>query len=345
MNRIIVLLLISLMLILSCGGAETTEENGDTERVAVEVARAELGILKIYRDFTGSLEGIEQADLTAKLGETITNVKVRSGDRVKAGDVVMTFDRTGPTSKYQQAKAQYELADKTLKKMRNLYDQGAISEYEYDNYKASHTVAKAEYRAAREVVDVPSPIRGVVTDIAVNEGDQTFVGQKVATVSRVDSLRMTLGVDPADLPYIQKGRVVTVYPAGDKDFTVDGVIRRVASSADPDTRAFSIEVVVEADQSRLRPGSFAGCTIPLRDIQEVVLVPDEAVMMQEGIKRVYKVNSDTAHAIEVMTGHSSDGFTEIVSGVTPGEAVVVVGQAFLQDRTAVSVTNVEEASR
>ncbi len=346
MSRIALLSLVPLLLMmLSCGGRSSSETIADGERVAVRVATVEKGTLKIYRDYTGTLEGIEQADLTAKIGETIVDVRVRPGDRVRAGEIVMSFDRTGPTSRYQQAKAQFDLSDKTLMKMTKLFEEGAISEQAFDNTKAEHTVAEANFRAAREVVDVPSPIDGVVTDIAVNEGDQTFIGQKVATVSRVDSLRLTFGVDPSDLSDIDAGTAVVVYPAGDKSAGVEGVVRRVASSADPKTRAFKVEVVVRADQKLLKPGSFAGCTIPLRDIADAVFVPEPAVLLYEGIKRVYTVHGDTAQAIEITTGVSSNGFTQVLSGLANGDTVVVVGQSFLADKSAITITSGEEAGR
>jgi multidrug efflux pump subunit AcrA (membrane-fusion protein) len=128
-----------------------------------------------------------------------------------------------------------------------------------------------------------------------------------------------------------------VYPVGQKNDWIEGVVTRVASSADPKTRAFEIEITVANTESSLKPGSFAGCTIPLRELSGIVKVPDESILLREGLKKIYIVQRDSAWVTDIVTGESSDGYTQIVSGVNAGDMVVTVGHAFLQDRNLVTI--------
>jgi len=324
------------VVVASCGGSNTPSNNYQ-ERVSVEVSEAVLGDMTIYRDYTGTLEGKEQAVLVAKVGETVTGIRIRPGDSVNEGDLLILLDKSGPSSSFRQAEAYYQNATKTIKKMKYLYDEGAISEQQYDNAQTEFSVAEANYKAARDIVEIRSPIAGVVTDVRINVGDQTVMAQKLATVSRVDSLRLTIGVDPEEVQHLELGKAARVYPAGVKDDWTQGTVTRVASSADPKTRAFEVEISVAGSKLNLRPGSFAGCSIPLLELNDVVKVPDESVLLREGLRKTYLVHDDTAVITDIVTGESSDGYTQIVSGVDPGDMVITVGQAFLQDKSAVTI--------
>jgi len=342
-NRGAVLILL-LLLVVSCGSSDDSAGEHH-EQVAVEVAQAVIGDMTVYRDYTGTLEGIEQAVLTAKINETVTAVKVRPGDEVKSGDVLVRLNKSGPSSSFERVKAQYEFARKTLNKMKSLYSEGAISEQDFDQAQTNFDMARADFNSAKEIVEISSPISGIVTDVTVNVGDQAFAGENLVTVSRVDSVRLTIGVDPEDIGYLKRGMDARVYRVGSKDEWVPGTINRVASSADPKTRAFSVEVAIGSAGPGFLPGNFAGCTIPLMELHDVVKIPDRAIMLQEGIKKVFVVANDTAMVRNITTGESEEGFTEVVSGVDGSDVVVTVGQAFLQDRAHVIVNNREAESR
>lgn len=341
MNKGKYVILMLLMLVIACGGGNSTQNNNHEVRVAVEVDSASTGNMTVYRDYTGTLEGIEQAVLVAKVAETVTGVKVKPGERVRADQVLVALDKSGAASSYRQAKAYYDNAQKTFDKMKNLFDQGAISEKQYDDAKTAFDVAEANFVAARDIVEIKAPVPGVVTDLRVNVGDQTNAGEKLVTVSRVDSLRLTVGVDPADVMYFAPGKKGKVYPVGKKDDWTEGTVVKVAGSADPKTRAFNVELLFPQQGNSLLPGSFAGCTFPLREIKGVVRVPDDAIQLQEGLRRVYVIEGDSAFARSITTGENSGGFTEVVSGVESGDVLVTKGQAFLQDRTAIRIGDEE----
>jgi membrane fusion protein (multidrug efflux system) len=344
MNRLLYVMLTLAALIVSCGGEQTATENGP-ERISVRVSPATRGNMVVQRDFTGTIEGIEQARLPARLSETIAEVKVRPGDRVGVDDVLVVFDKSGSASGFEQARAYFENAQKTRRKMQNLFDEGAISEHDFDAAETAFEVARANYIAARDLTEVRSSIAGVVTEVKVNEGDQATVGQILATVSRVDSLRIRFGVDPEDIADVELGMSAEVRPVGRGDEPVYGVVNRVSESADPKTRAFDVEVLLAGNNPHLRPGGFAVCRLPLIHLTDVLKVPDDALVLQEGIKKVFLVRGDTAFTRIVETGESADGFTQVTSGVSEGDLLVTVGHSFLEDGSSVRIETGEAVDR
>jgi hypothetical protein len=104
-----------------------------------------------------------------------------------------------------------------------------------------------------------------------------------------------------------------------------------------------VEISVVNSEPSLKPGSFAGCKVPLFESKGVIMVPDESILLRQGLKKIYVVRDDTARITDVVTGENSDGFTRIISGVDPGDVVVTVGQSFLQDKSAVTISDGREA--
>ncbi|MBD3219039.1 MAG: efflux RND transporter periplasmic adaptor subunit [candidate division Zixibacteria bacterium] len=340
-SKAIPILSLILILLAGCGGNESSENAVEPERVAVETIIADYGSLVVSKSYSGTVKGIEQADLIAKLAETVKKVNESEGDRVKAGQVLLELDEGGPSSQYHQAEAVYENSKRLLKKYENLYEEGAVSENDLDRVETDFEVAKANFRAAKELVNVISPIDGEVTALNVNEGDQAYVGQHLATVGRRDSVRVEVGIDPADIDYVQAGDTVEITMQGANGKVVSGRIRGAARSANPDTRAFSVEIVANNKEGILKVGGLATARIHLYRLEDALLIPIESVLIQKGIPKVYRLEGDTAHSVEIEIGRSDGKNYEVLSGLDAGQEIVVLGKAFLDDGMLVNVTNRE----
>jgi membrane fusion protein, multidrug efflux system len=329
-RELIYLLLIAMIAILplSCGKKEEIKTALPT--VPVKTMTIAPGRLEVTREFTGGLEGIEQADIYIRLSEAVISLPFKVGDRVQAGQVLVTLDKGGATSQYYQAKATYENAQKNFQKMQYLYDAKAISESVFDEAKAGSEVTKANYEAARELVDITSPISGTLVELDVKVGDVPRQGMLAARVARTDALRMTFGV-PADLiGQFSHGMTGTLKVAGD-DSLYSCAITKVSDAAEPQTRTFSVEISVPNSNRRLQAGTFAKATFVIERKDNVLMVPAAALLSNEGVMSLYVVKSDTAHERTVSIGASNGKDTEISAGLNTGEEVVVMGQGFLSD--------------
>lgn len=326
---ICLLLLASVMIVpLACGKKDNTAILLPT--IPVKTLTVTPGMIEVTREFSGGLEGIEQADIYIRLSEAVTALPFKIGDRVQAGQVLITLDRSGASSQYLQAKAMYENADKNFQKMKYLFDEKAISELAFDEAKAGFQVAKANYDAAKELVDITSPINGTLVELNVKVGDVPLQGLVAARVARTEALRMTFGV-PADLvSQFSRGMTGSLRVSGD-DSLHSCTVTKVSDAAEPQTRTFSVEVSVPNTNRRLQAGTFAKVTFVVERKDNVLTVPAAALLSSEGVMSLYVVKSDTAHQRTVGVGASNGEETEIRSGLSSGEEVVVVGQGFLSD--------------
>ena len=200
--------------------------------------------------------------------------------------------------------------------------------------------ARARLALARKAVtdtSVRAPFAGVVEQRFVSAGDYVTRGTKVASVMRINPMRVELTVPGQHLAAVAPGRAVSLevdaYPG--KVFT--GRIRYVSPALKTDSRALVIEAVVPNESGQLKPGLFATARIEEAADTDAILIPATAVRMVAGTARAYVVTaSGTAEERVVTTGQTSGDLVEITSGIARGEMVAASNIAELTDGVRVA---------
>ena len=253
------------------------------------------------------------------------------------------------------ARATLQLARTELERAQQLYKQQLLSQSEFDQKKAQTESAERQYDVARNgaaqqyqallaararvtvaqkaLADttVRSPFAGVVGERFVSVGDYVTRGTKVASVMRVDPLRVELTVPEQYVSAVATGRAVTFVVDSYPGETFTGQVRYVSPSLAAETRALMIEAVVPNPESRLKPGFFATAQIEQATMAPGVLVPATAVRTVSGTARVFVVNGDRVEERIVTAGQAIGERVEITSGLKAGEKVVSTGVERLVD--------------
>ena len=331
---------LGLLLITGCGKKE--QKTAAEKKVAVEVESVQRGDITIGKIFTGTLEGARQSKIYAVIPERVMDLPVSEGSFVKSGDPIIVLDKGGTSSKYHQAQAMLVNARDNYNKMKNLYDQKAISEMAYINAKTSYDVAEADFQAAKAAVELSVPISGVVTDISVNIGDQAPLGTPIATVANIDKMRLTVYVGGSEVAKLKIGRKARVYI--DTQNPIDAKIIEIASSADPETRLFRVELEMDNSARKLKPGMFAKAEIMVDDLKDIVYANNNAIFIEDGIPKVYYVQNDTAYIKTIEVGPNDGVNTQVLNGLEPGQTVVTVGKSNLRDGVPVIITNGKDSA-
>lgn len=329
MSRRWTIILLSTALLASCGKKE-----GDTvtqlPTIPVKTTLAERGRIEAEREFAGGLEGSRQADIYVRISEAVTALPFAIGDRVKDGDVVVYLDKGGASSQYFQAKATSDNAEKNYQKMKYLFAEKAISESEHDAAESQFEVAQANFRAARELVELTSPINGVLVELNPRVGDVPPMGTIAARVASIETLRMSFGV-PASLAREFSVGMSGTLRVAKADSVFACTVTKISSAADPQTRTFTIEVSVPNPTGALQPGTFAKARFAIASSEDALVIPQEALLSEEGIQTLFVVKNDTARVRTVTIGIVNETTVEIVSGIEAGDEVVYLGQGFLAD--------------
>jgi RND family efflux transporter MFP subunit len=227
--------------------------------------------------------------------------------------------------------------------MKYLYEEGAVSESQYDAVRTDYEVSRASFESARRLVEIQSPIDGTVTAVNVRRGDYLSQGQQVATVALTNRLRVKFDVKSSDIHLIDVGDTVNVTREGVAKGK-RGVVSSVAESADPFTRSFEVEALIDNTDGSFRPGMFVQVELIVERLRDVLAVPRDAVIELENGTAVFVVEQGRAFRRPVTLGLELRGQVVIESGVQRGDSVVTLGQTYLDDSLQVRITDVEKGA-
>jgi membrane fusion protein (multidrug efflux system) len=308
------------------------------DSIPIQVAVAQVKDLQATKTYSGTLEGEEQANIVAKISERITEIRFHVGDFVKSGETALSLDKSGPSSQYYQADANFENADKNLKRMKALLQEGAISQQSLDATQTAYDIAKANFEAAKSSVELTSPIAGVVTAVNVNVGDLATPGAVLMTVANVNRMKVIFNVGEGDSPKFFLGQEVQVYTEFKPDRAVRGHIVQLAKSADIRSRSFEVKALFANTPDRwFKPGMFCKAEVQLLAHKGSLVIPDAAIMSEGGKKTVFRIQDGLAFLQPVQTGDSNGTMTEILQGLGRGDTVATVGLNDLKDSSRVVI--------
>jgi RND family efflux transporter MFP subunit len=335
-----VLMIGAALLSLGCKGKASPAQGAAAapRLVPVETATVQRENLSLTKTYSGSLEGEEQANLVAKIPERVTAIKLQVGDHVSQGQVCITLDKSGSSSQYFQAEANFSNASKTLERMKSLFTEGAISQQALDGTQTAYDIAKANFESARSTVELSSPIAGIVTAINVTVGDLANPGVVLATVARNERMKVIFNLNETDVADLAVGQKVKVFADSRPDIVTEGTITQFFKSADTRSRSFEVRAMFPNTKDHwFRPGMYVKVTYDRAPRQNVLTIPTAAIQSTGETGRVFTVRNGRAFSTSVTSGVANDEKTEIVNGLAERDTVVVVGANDLQDSAYVSI--------
>lgn len=334
-KRTIILVFTTLFSVLIMAGCENTEQpqvnTAVMEPVRVTLATASLVPVTDQVELIGTVEAVNRAEIAAKVSGTITTMPVVLGSRVKKGDLLLEISAGEIDAKLQQSYAQLEQAKRNLARERKLLQKNAATPETVKSLEESLAIAEAAYQEARimqSYTRVLSPFAGRVTSKDANVGDLATPGKALVRIEDETRLQVLTNIPETIISKIQKGDQLRVkVPAA--NLTVPGTVAEVAPTANPTTRSGKVKLDLEANPA-LHPGQFARVALALDDMS-MLAVPASAVSTLGQMQRVFVVQDDVARLRLVRCGASHGDQVEILSGLTPGEQVVVTYQQALRD--------------
>jgi RND family efflux transporter MFP subunit len=260
------------------------------------------------------------------------------------------------------AKASLDFAESDFNRIKALLDQKVVSQAEYDQkltqvnsarqqYQLAQNLAQQSYRslqAARARVDlarkasadtvVRAPFSGIVAERLVGTGDYVSRGTKVATVVRIDPVRVEMTVPEQYLSQVATGQAVRLTVDAYPNEVFPAKVRFVSPALKSDQRALTVEAVAPNADGRLKPGLFATALLQQPSPAPALLVPATAVETVAGTSRVYVVAG--AQKVEeriVTVGEKVGDAIELTSGVKAAETVAANPRGKLSDGVRVQV--------
>ena len=340
----IMMLVIILLLTQACGEkpkeTNTNDKTKYTDTISVEAQLVGLKELALSKTFSGTLEGEDQANIIAKIPERITGIKVRVGDFVKAGSVIIELDKAGASSQFYQAQAAFLNAQKNYERMQNLLKVGAVSQQAFDGTQTQYEVAKANFDAAKSTVEITSPLSGIVTALNVNIGDLANPQMPMATIANIGRMKAKFNVGESDVPGFYVGQPVQIFSEINPDVIQAGKIFQLSKSANIQSRTFEIQAMFSNTTDKwFKPGMFCSVSVNMKTKKGALVIPLASIIKENKTDGVYVINDGVALFRSITAGTNDGKFVEVVSGLKVGDKIVTLGMNNLKDGTVVIVSN------
>ncbi len=340
-RNVLVAAIVLTLIVSSCANNSDMSQQAEVKPTPIEVMVVKTNSYDVTRNFSGTLVGEKQAEIHARITEAVQKLWVEEGQKVSAGQVLLTLDKSGPSSSYRNSESIFKNAEKNYKKAKYLYEQGAIPESQYDAAFTEYEVARASFDAVAQLVEIRSPIDGIVTSLNVKTGEYVQIGQKLATIATLENLRVTFNVNAGDIAKIHIGDTVLI-SSSNTDKTVPGEVIAIAQSADPKTRAFEVEATIANTGTGLHPGMFVRVGIIVKQWKDAIIIPHRSIVVLNDQENVFVVDNGKAVRRPVTVADETPAGVVISSGLNVGDTLVTLGQTYLDNGFAVNVTSMKE---
>ncbi|WP_176461737.1 efflux RND transporter periplasmic adaptor subunit [Anaeromicrobium sediminis] len=348
------------MLMFSLAGCEKAQADEKNERVkAVKVQELATDKKPVSLDYIGTVDSKDITKYGFKSNGKVSSINVEKGHKVKVGQILATLDNSDINFQLTAAKGVLDGAELNIKKakdaldydreyfakIKNLFEQKAISKDDYDKVnlkleqsEAAYLQAQAQYEQSKADYGYKTNLmndsvlkakkEGVVLDLMAEENE--LVGSyNPVVVIRSNEQIVNVGIAQRDINKIKLGQSVEVNVEGAK---ASGVVTNISEVPDEESRTYNVEVTVNEGKYRL--GSIANVDFPIGE-ESGIWVPVTAIF-SNGEDYVYVVEGDRAFKRTINIEKISDN-KMLVKGLKVSEKIAISGMKNLDDGSKVKI--------
>jgi RND family efflux transporter MFP subunit len=335
--QVIAFLIVALLaLVVGCGKrTELGASPGESLPPAtVRVQKIETVKQLAVEEVVGTVQPKLQAIIEAKVSGRVTHLPVSLGQSVKQGEVLVELATQEIQAKLDQANAAFRQAEQDFTRVSNLHKQTAATQAELDAAQARYNVTKAavaEAEAMSGYARIVAPFDGVVARKLADEGDLAMPGKPLLAVEGRAGLRLVADVPSLLASRVEQGATLAVRVDTGPE-PIMGTVAEISPAADPASRTVRVKVDLPA-MPGVRSGQFGRLAVPVGE-GTFLFVPPAALVLRGQLEILFVAAEGRAHLRLVRAGKQTEQGLEILSGLAPGETVVVEGAENLRDGQA-----------
>lgn len=360
MKKIITLLTISTLLLISCGKEKKEVDN--TPAIPVQVSGKMENTNSPFVTASGKIEAENSASISTRMMGYVTKVHVKVGQKVGAGQLLVSINNTDLKAKKAQvdasilqATAGYNNAKKDYDRFVALFAQQSASQKELDDMTSRYEMAKANLEAARQMrnevmaqfnySNLTAPFSGEITNTFVKEGDMANPGMPLLSLEGNGRMQVTAMVSETNINDIKNGMAVKVNVKS-LSKEVAGKVTEVSGSASNTGGQYLVKINLDKVDKSILSGMFVNVQFPIQNTisteskteNNTVLVPENALVKQGQLTGIYTISDDKKAILRwLRIGKTFGNQVEVLSGLTNDEAYIISADGKLYNGAKVSV--------
>ncbi|UTH72982.1 efflux RND transporter periplasmic adaptor subunit [Chromobacterium sp. IIBBL 290-4] len=294
----------------------------------------------------GSLSAVHGVDISSEVAGQVRSLHFKSGQDVKAGDVLVQLNADADQAQLRSLEAAAELSATTLKRDRAQLAVQGVSQAQVDADEAdlkSKKALVAQQAAQVAKKTIRAPFSGRVGISPVNPGQYLNPGDKIVTLQTIDPIYVDFNLPQRQIGQIRAGQPVSIKSDAFGQELFHGKINAINPKIDPATRNVQVQATIANPKGKLIPGMFANTSIAVGSKQPHLTLPQTAITYNPYGSTVFIVkqgkNGLEAQQAFVSTGDARGDQVAVLSGVKEGDEVVTTGQLKLKTGTPIAVNN------
>lgn len=299
--------------------------------------------------FEGLVEAVKQSIISTPLAGSITEIHVKAGDAVKAGQVLMRIDGRSAgqnliasQAQVSAAQAQFEAVKKDHERQQQLLQKNYISKAAFEQSEAQYKAALAQLNAQKaqsgmagtqsDLLVIKAPYNGIVAELNVLQGDMAMPGKPLLSFYDPSALRVSASVPQTQLATLQTASNVRVQLSQSANETewLNSTHFQVLPTIDPQTHTTLVRATLPAGINNVAPGMSARIWLTTASIStnnvvastQKIMVPTSAILHRSELSAVYVLDKAGKPLLrQVRLGKNNGTHTEILSGLNFGERI------------------------
>jgi RND family efflux transporter MFP subunit len=316
--------IILFVLFLMIPGKKTSRSPSERPVIHADVITLHSEKIPVYREVTGSVTSASAATLASKVLGQVETIRVKEGNRVKTGEVLITLDSRALRAQRERAEAELENAKIHLQRVRTLFTERSATQQEVDNAERAYKVAEATWNgieADLAYTTIKAPFDGVITEKLIEVGELASPGRSLLRIEDEGHLRLEVPVAESDASSLRIGQSVMVRLDALDGLALDGRVAQILPAADPSTHSFWVKTDLPS-VPRIKSGLF-GRMIFVAGQRSALMIPQSAIRVEGEISRVYVVDdSGNVQSRLIQPGQIQEGKVEGLSGLVSGERIL-----------------------
>ncbi len=349
----------------ACSGGSKKKNETNEKPVAVTLSTVSTGTQPVILA-SGEVEAVQTANISTRVMSRITQIFVKTGDRVNKGQLlVRVWDEDIKAKRAQadamiaEAEGAYATAQRDYDRFNNLYKQQSATAKEVDNVTLQHSSAEARLAAAKQMrsevnailsySSLTAPFSGVVTQKLAEVGSIANPGMPILTIEQNGILQVSASVAESDISNIHLGDVANVQIKSAGEF-LDGKIIQINPSSQFSGGQYIVKISIPGTAKKeVYAGMFASVSIPMKDIRQdkndVVLVPLSAIFNRDELTGIYTVSANNTALLRwIRLGKTYGDKVEVISGLSKNEKFIGSSENKLYNGAPVIVKEIRERS-
>lgn len=292
---------------------------------------------------TGTVLSSEEADIVSEVSGKIVSLQLVEGASVAKGDLLVKINDAELQAQLKKLRSQENLAKENESRQKKLVDMNGISKAEYEAALNTLNSVQADIEFTQAQIaktEIRAPFSGTVGLRSVSEGSFIGVGMKLASIQQLNPLKLDFFIPEKYALLVQKGSGVRFSVEG-AEGTFEARVTALEPKIDIATRTVQVRAVCPNKQNKILPGAFAKIELTLKETENSLMIPTEALIPVLKGHKVFVSRNGMAEEVKVTAGLRTENTVQVVEGLSAGDTLITSGIMQLKKGAVVKIISVQ----